>query len=43
VRPHGSGHPMWIDVSEPGMPSHYVDGWPGLVDGGALRWAGEEK
>jgi hypothetical protein len=42
VRPFGSGHPMWIDVSEPGKPSEYVDSWPGLIDEGALGWAGSE-
>jgi hypothetical protein len=42
VRPFGSGHPMWIDVSEPGKPSEYVDSWPGLVEEGALGWAGVE-
>lgn len=35
VRPFGTGHPMWIDVSRPGEPSHYVDSWPGLLDNGA--------
>ncbi|MEB2313271.1 MAG: DUF882 domain-containing protein [Sorangiineae bacterium] len=42
VRPFGTGHPMWIDVSAPGTPSKYVDSWPGVVDGGALVWGGEE-
>ncbi|APR86076.1 Hypothetical protein A7982_11425 [Minicystis rosea] len=38
VRRSGSGHPMWIDTSGPGEPSHYVDSWPGVVEGGALVW-----
>ncbi len=42
VRPYGTGHPMWIDVSQPGTPSKYVDSWPGVVEGGALTWSGEE-
>jgi hypothetical protein len=36
VRPFGSGHPMWIDVSSPGTPSEYVDSWPGLAPAGSL-------
>jgi len=39
VRPFGTGHPMWIDVSLPGKPSEYVDNWPGVVEQGALEWA----
>ena len=42
VREYGSHHPVWVDVSRPGEPSEYVDGWPGVVEAGALRWAGEE-
>jgi hypothetical protein len=38
VRRPGSGHAFWIDVSGPGEPSHYVDAWPGVVDGGGLVW-----
>jgi hypothetical protein len=30
------GHPVWIDVSEPGSPSEYVGHWPGLSERGAL-------
>ncbi len=41
VRPFGTGHPMWVDVSKPGAPSHYVDSWPGLVESGALAQGGE--
>ncbi len=40
VRPFGSRHPMWVDASEPGEPSRYVDSWPSVVEGGALAWAG---
>lgn len=42
VRPPGTGHAMWIDVSEPGQPSRYVDGWPGVVESGALSWGNGE-
>jgi hypothetical protein len=42
VRPFGTGHPMWIDVSEPGKPSEYVDAWPGVAFEGDLAWAGGE-
>jgi hypothetical protein len=41
VRPFGTGHPVWIDVAKPGEPSEYVDAWPGVIEGGALDWAGE--
>ena len=41
VRLPGTGHAMWIDDSRPGEPSHYVDAWPGVVEGGALDWAGQ--
>ncbi len=40
VRPFGTGHPMWIDISKPGTPSHYVDSWPGLVVSGATTTQG---
>jgi hypothetical protein len=42
VRPYGSGHPLWIDVAQPGQPSEYVDSWPGVVESGALVFAGEQ-
>ncbi|MEZ4227728.1 MAG: D-Ala-D-Ala carboxypeptidase family metallohydrolase [Polyangiaceae bacterium] len=42
VRPFGSGHPFWVDVSGPGEPSRYVDGWPGVIESGGLSWAGGE-
>lgn len=38
IRRPGTGHATWIDISSPGEPSHYVDGWPGVVEGGALAW-----
>jgi len=41
VRPPGTGHAVWVDVSRPGQPSRYVDSWPGVVSGGALAWGGE--
>lgn len=42
VRPPGTGHAVWIDVSEPGQPSRYVDSWPGVVESGALSWGNGE-
>ena len=41
VRPFATGHPVWVDIAGPGQPSQYVDAWPGVVEGGALRYAGE--
>ncbi len=41
LRPTGSGHAFWVDASSPGAPSEYVDAWPGVVEGGALDWAGQ--
>jgi hypothetical protein len=38
VRRSGSGKAYWIDISGPGEPAHYVDAWPGVVEGGALVW-----
>lgn len=32
VREFGSGHPAWVDVSDPGAPSRYVDRWPGVLE-----------
>jgi hypothetical protein len=32
---------MWVDVSEPGTPSKYVDGWPGVLEPGA-GWLGAQ-
>jgi hypothetical protein len=42
VRPYGSPRVFWVDVALPGEPSQYVDSWPGVVESGALRWAGNE-
>lgn len=38
VRPPGTGHAFWIDDSGPGEASHYVDGWPGVIEHGAMVW-----
>lgn len=38
VRARGTGEALWIDASAPGEPAHYVDSWPGVVDGGAMVW-----
>jgi len=42
VRPPGTGHAVWVDVSEPGQPSRYVDAWPGVIESGALNWGNGE-
>jgi hypothetical protein len=34
VRPYGTDRVLWVDDSQPGTPSHYVDGWEGLVEPG---------
>jgi len=39
VRPFGTGKVTWVDVAEPGAPSRYVDGWPGVLPAGAA-WLG---
>lgn len=39
VRPYGTGHVAWVDTSEPGEPSTYVDGWPGVLPPG-VAWLG---
>lgn len=39
VRPYGTGHVAWVDVSAPGEPSVYADGWPGVLAPG-LAWLG---
>lgn len=38
VRPPGSGRAVWIDASQPGEPTRYVDAWPGVVESGALTF-----
>jgi hypothetical protein len=38
VRTPGNGRAYWVDASEPGEPSRYVDSWPGVVEKGALAW-----
>lgn len=39
VRRFGAGRVTWVDASEPGTPSHYVDGWPGVLPPG-VGWLG---
>jgi hypothetical protein len=34
VRPWGTERVRWVDEARPGEPSHYVDGWPGVVEPG---------
>ena len=34
VRPWGSPRVRWVDAARPGEPSHYVDGWPGVIEPG---------
>lgn len=36
VRPREQGNGVWVDVSAPGEPSHYVASWPGVVEGGTV-------
>ncbi|MBI5534743.1 MAG: DUF882 domain-containing protein [Deltaproteobacteria bacterium] len=38
VRPTGTGKAYWVDDSQPGQPSHYVDSWPEVEQGGAAVW-----
>jgi hypothetical protein len=40
VRSTGTGNAYWVDDSQPGEPSHYVDSWPGVVESGAACWDG---
>ena len=42
VRPFGSPKVYWVDASQPGERSRYVDEWPGVVAGGALVGAEPE-
>jgi hypothetical protein len=39
VRPFGTGRVAWVDVSQPGAKSEYVDGWPGVLASGS-GWLG---
>jgi hypothetical protein len=41
VRPFGIGRVAWVDVSGPGEPSRYVDGWPDVLAPG-IGWLGGE-
>jgi hypothetical protein len=34
VRPYGTDRVLWVDASEPGKPSHYLDGFPGVLEPG---------
>jgi hypothetical protein len=34
LRPYGSPRVQWVDEARPGEPSHYANGWPGVVDPG---------
>jgi hypothetical protein len=42
VRPFGSAKATWVDVSDPGTPSRYVDGWPGVLEAGT-GWMGAQS
>ena len=37
VRPYGTDRVLWVDDSLPGTPSHYLDGYPGVLDPG-IAW-----
>jgi hypothetical protein len=34
VRPYGTDRVLWVDDSLPGTPSHYLDGYPGVLEPG---------
>ena len=40
VRRYGSPLTVWVDDSEPGHPSRYVDGWPGVLAPGVAAVRG---
>ena len=42
VRPYGTNRVLWVDVSAPGAPSRYVDGWPGVLEPG-VGWLGRSE
>lgn len=42
VRPYGTQRVLWVDVSKPGAPSVYVDGWPGVLEPG-VAWLGRAE
>jgi hypothetical protein len=42
VRPYGTNRVLWVDVSKPGAPSRYVDGWPGVLEPG-VAWLGRSE
>lgn len=41
VRAPYTGHALWIDASQPGEKTRYVDGWPGVMQSGALNFGNE--
>ncbi|HYQ26878.1 MAG TPA: DUF882 domain-containing protein, partial [Polyangiaceae bacterium] len=34
VRPYGTDRVLWVDDSQPGTPSHYIDGFEGVLEPG---------
>jgi hypothetical protein len=36
VRPYGTERVLWVDASEPGTPSRYLDGFPGVLEPGRV-------
>jgi len=42
VRPFGSRKTYWVDDSQPGERSNYVDSWPNVIASGALIGAGSD-
>lgn len=43
VRAPFTGHALWIDASQPGEKTRYVDSWPGVVQSGALNFGNDEN
>jgi hypothetical protein len=41
VRSFGAGKVAWVDASQPGEPSKYVDGWAGVLEAGE-GWMGKD-
>ncbi len=39
TRPYGTSRVGWVDISDPGAPSQYVDGWPDVLAPGS-GWLG---
>jgi hypothetical protein len=42
VRSAGAKSVAWVDISAPGAPSQYVDGWPGVLESGSVSVADGE-